>query len=192
MLSVERLITKSTASHSLNASLAESDFQDHQSQAFSRRLYINSITYLLEGLPSDLNEQETLQLQSVLPQSLAQRSGSEKAIDRPSNPSVLHRAIATIIISLCVLMQVLLPYLKHLFALACNYERTHHVTEQALAVSMTSVQSVGRTGTDLAKSVMENKAILKVIGYCIEGICGGVNEGLDEGVKVIGAPNTQR
>ena len=161
--------------------------QDPESQAFSRQLYVDSMTYLLQGLPPDLSEQELSHLQSALPHELRSLQDVKTSSYNHRAPSMLHRGIAASIVTLCLLFRLTLPYVKHLLALAYSFERSHHVTEQALAVSITTVDSFGKKSMNLADTALENKLIMGTITYCIEGICGGLNEGLDEGMKAIEA-----
>ncbi len=176
-----------TGSHLLNTSLARSELRDPHSQGFSRRLYVNSITYLLQGLPPDLSEQEIFYLQSALPKSLNRSHCSEAASCQRRAPSMLHRAIASFVVSFCLLIRLTLPYIKYLLALAYSYERKHHLTENPLAASQSAADSLGRKSKNVAETAMDNKMVVDTMTYCVEGICGGLNEGLGEGVKAIEA-----
>ena len=176
-----------TGSHLLIAALAESDMRDPQNQAFSRQLYVNSMTYLLQGLPSDLSDQEIHYLQSSFPEQLnTTRCIGDASCDHRA-PSMLHRSIASLILSLCLLIKLILPYIKQVLAVAYSYERTHHVTERALVSSMATIDSVSNKSSSLAGSAIENKAVTGAFMYCVEGICGGLNEGLGEGLKAMEA-----
>ena len=145
------------------------------------------MTYLLQGLPPDLTDQEVYHLQSALPKALNSVDCIEASTNEQRVPSVLHRSVAKMVISLCLLVRLILPWIKHLLALAHSYERTHHMTGQALAASMTTVDSVGRRSMGIARTAMNNQLVMETVTYCIDGVCGGLNEGLGESIKAIEA-----
>ena len=53
------------------------------------------------------------------------------------------------------------------------------------AFSVTAADSLGKRSMALASTAMTNEAALGVLTYWIDGIRGGLNEGLDQGWKVI-------
>lgn len=176
-------------STTLQTSLAESQISDAHSQAFSRQLYLDAMAYLIQGLPSDLTDQEILHLKKALPESL-KRSAPPKTIQPTErNPSLLHRSLASTIIAICLLLRLALPYIKLLVALAYNYDRAHHVKERLLAFSINTADIFGRRSMALASTAMTNEVVLGAVTYWVDGIRGGLNEGLGEGLKVIEAQN---
>ena len=88
---------------------------------------------------------------------------------------------------MCLFLRIALPYIKHFLAAAHNYERTHHVTEKALTLSMNSADSLGKRSLEIAGTAMDNKFVMGAVQYCVEGICGGLAEGLGEGMRAIEA-----
>lgn len=58
-----------------------------------------------------------------------------------------------------------------------------------LAMSMDTVDTFGKKSMAIAGTAMDNKVIMETVIYCVEGICGGLNEGLGEGMKAIEARN---
>ncbi|KAL2042342.1 hypothetical protein N7G274_004831 [Stereocaulon virgatum] len=169
----------------LQTSLSEAQYEDPQSQAFSRQLYISSLSHLLRGLPSDLTDQEVMHLRQALPPSL-ENPNQAKAIEaHKQTSSILHRGVSTSIILVCLFLRLALPYLRYFLAIAHDYERRHHVTERALALSMDMADSLGKRSMEIAATAMENKLVIGSVQYCIEGICGGLAEGLGEGMKAI-------
>lgn len=173
----------------LNAAAVECHHQDPQSQAFARQLHINGMAYLLQGLPQDLTDQEILHLQTALPQSLERSQHSNDMPSKSRKPSILHRGIATAVLFLCLILRITLPYIKYFLAVAYNYERSHHVRENALALSMNLVDQFGKIGLGVVGTAANNKLMVEAITYCVEGVCGGLNEGLGEGTRIIGAWN---
>ena len=167
----------------LNTALAESQMEHPSNQAFSRHLYINSMSYLLHGLPSDLDEHERLQLQSALPDALSQAPQPIEATSNNHDPSILHRGVAVLVISLCLLIKIVVPYFKYLFTMAYDYERTHHIAETVLDRSTSSINTFGKRSMELAGSAMENETLMRSVDYCVQGVCGGLNEGIGEGLR---------
>lgn len=145
------------------------------------------MAYLIQGLPSDLTEQEKLSLKQAIPESL--KDSSPPAVTRPRkrNPSLLHRSLASTIIAACLLIRLALPYIKLFIALAYSYDRAHRIRERAFAFSVTAADSLGKRSVALASTAMTNGIVLGAVTYWVDGISGGLNEGLGEGLKVIEA-----
>ena len=180
---------KKSGSTTLQTSLAESQTSDAQSQAFSRKLYLDAMAYLIQGLPSDLTDQEIFHLKNALPESLTDSTPSKTAQPTKRNPSLLHRSLASTIIAICLLLRLVLPYIKLFIAMAYSYDRAHHVRERLLAFSVAAVDSFGKRGIALASTAITNQVVLGAVTYWVDGIRGGLNEGLGEGLKVIEAQN---
>ena len=173
----------------LQTSLAESQTSDVQSQAFSRQLYLDAMAYLIQGLPSDLTDQEILHLKNALPESLKKSTPPKRAQPTKRNPSLLHRSLASTIIVICLLLRLALPYIKLLIAVAYNYDRAHHVRERLFAFSINTADLFGKRSMALASTAMTNEVVLGAVTYWVDGIRGGLNEGLGKGLKVIEAQN---
>lgn len=176
-------------SHTLQITLAESQSSDPQRQAFSRQLYFDAMAYLIQGLPSDLTDQERLRLKNTLPESLRNSTPPETSPPRKHNPSLLHRSLASIIIAICLLLRLALPYIRLFIAMAYSYDRAHHVRERIFAFSVTAADSFGKRSMALASTAMANEVVLGTVTYWVDGIRGGLNEGFGEGLKVIETQN---
>ncbi|CAD6582446.1 MAG: hypothetical protein ASARMPRED_000967 [Alectoria sarmentosa] len=176
-------------SNILQASLAESQVSDAQSQAFSRQLYLDAMAYLIKGLPSNLTEQERLHLKNNLPATLNYSTPPKTNRSRKRDPSLLHRSLASLIITICLLLRLALPYIRLFIALAYSYDREHHVRERLFAFSVVVADSFGKRSMALASAAMTNEVVLRAVTYWVDGIRGGLNEGLGEGFKVIEAQN---
>lgn len=180
-----------SGSTTLQTSLAESQTSEAQGQAFSRQLYLDAMAYLIQGLPSDLTDQELSHLQKALPESLKDSTPPKTAQPQLTkrNPSLLHRSLASTIIAICLLLRLALPYIKLFIAVAYNYDRAHHVRERLFAFGITAADLFGRKSMALASLAMTNEVVLGAVTYWVDGIRGGLNEGLGEGLKVIEAQN---
>ena len=73
--------------------------------------------------------------------------------------------------------------------MAYSYDRTHHVRERILGFGVTAVDKIGKISITLASNAMANESVLKMGMYWVDGIRGGLNEGLDHGLKVIDTLN---
>lgn len=145
------------------------------------------MAYLIQGLPSDLTDQETLHLKKSIPESLKDSTPPSISQPKKRNPSLLHRSLASTIIAICVLLRLALPYIKLFIAAAYSYDRAHHVRERVLAFSVTAVDSFRKRSMALASTAITNEVVLGAVTYWVDGIRGGLNEGLGEGLKVIEA-----
>jgi hypothetical protein len=174
------------------------------SPSFARQLYIHALTYLLRGLPHDLTTEESLSVRSALPPgtvaplrlefdevemhsyhgSMNGRRGTKQ-----SQPSVLHRTLATSIIHIFILIQFLLPYIKVLLRATYEYERTHRISEKVLASSIETVDGLGKIGMRGGIAIWGSGLALGVgeaVNWIVEGVSGGIQEGLGEGMARVG------
>ena len=170
----------------LQIALTEAQKNQVQDQAFSRQVHIDALIYLLRGLPNDLTEQEAHQIRNAVPQKEGVWINRLGTKPRP-NPSLLHRGLASIIILACVFLRFILPYIKHCFNNAYRFERNHQLSERLLAFGVSSVDSLGKRGIELVNNALGHEFVTNSMLYCIEGVHGGLTEGLGEGLKCIEA-----
>ena len=69
--------------------------------------------------------------------------------------------------------------------MAYDYERTNYVAEKALALGIGAADTAGRRSLEILGTAVENKLMVEAVQYCVEGICGGLTEGLGVGMKAI-------
>lgn len=171
--------------------------------SLARQLYVHGLTYLLRALPSDLSTEEKISLQSAMPaemvESLQEESHSgENSQDSNTGepPSVLQKSIAAIIIQLFILFQFILPYLKHLLTSAYQYDRTHKISEKVLSRGIVTVDTIGKSGLAVTGAVYGmsdgkvGQAITDAVAWAVEGVTGGLHEGVSEGLIMLGARNS--
>jgi hypothetical protein len=163
------------------------------------------MTYLLRGLPQELTPEERMSLHAAIPGSvvnlssdpnlsLVSRSQSaDLAHSDPSQiPSLLHRITAAIVFQLFVLFQFLLPYIKMFIGQAYRWERDHKVAQRFVNGSITTVDELGRRTLQLSQTVckMNNGKVGQMINdvtiWWVNGLTGGIQQGINEGVVVIG------
>ncbi|KAF7881494.1 hypothetical protein EAF00_011863 [Botryotinia globosa] len=170
--------------------------------SLARQLYIHALTYLLRALPSDLSTEEKMSLQSAIPtaivESLQEESyASENSQDSNSGEpsSLLQRSIAAIIIQLFILFQFILPYLKQILSSAYQYDRTHKISEKVLSKGIVTVDTIGKSSLAVTGAVYGmsdgkvGQALTDAAAWIVEGVTGGVHEGVSEGLIMLGARN---
>lgn len=166
-----------------------------------RSLYINALSYLLEALPVDLTPEETARIRRSLPSpvntSLTTPSAAGFVNHRvnpryPAERSYLHRLLASSIIQFFLLLQFLVPYLKIVLHRMYQYERSHRVTERVVSATLDAADNLGKRGVNLGSTVLglhDGKvgiAVSSLAAWWIEGIAGGLYEGIGEGMTILG------
>ncbi|KAL2006750.1 hypothetical protein VTN00DRAFT_9418 [Thermoascus crustaceus] len=179
-----------------------------------RSLYINAILYLLEALPEDLTCEEYTSIQNRLPEKARQATLSSlpeasaahnlNSIPRdrsnpqpttgptPTEPSYLHRLLATLTIQCFLLIQFLLPYARLLLHHIYEYERTHRITEHIATITLNTANSLGKGGINIVSAMLSlsegrvGAAVSAVAAWWIEGLAGGICEGIGEGMVILG------
>lgn len=173
---------------------------DFGNASFARQVYIHAVTYLLRALPADLTTEEQMTVRGALPPGVVQplqlnpQYYSEAPPMRPATPpSLLHRTLASTIIQLFTFFQFILPYLKHLLAAAYQYDREHKISEKVVSQGIETVDSLGRTGLSLTGAIYGmgdgrvGHMIAETTAWVVEGVTGGIHEGVGEGLVIMGA-----
>lgn len=172
---------------------------------FARQLYIHALTYLLRALPTDLTTEEQLSVRSALPSGIVEPLRLEmnpgytsSSQPQDSNqPSLLHRTLASTIIQLFIFFQFILPYLKYLLRSAYQYDREHKISEKVLSQSIETVDIIGKRSLTLTGAIYEmgdgklGQAITETAAWFVEGVTGGIHEGVGEGMVIMGARRSQ-
>lgn len=184
----------------LSLSMQEADSLSRNPQ-LTRKLYIDGLEYLLNGLPLELTVQEEVGLRAAMPASLSKvsarlrhtqltvRSAEE---DCHHQQTRLHRAVASVTLYAFLVISILLPYIQLLMQKAYQYERKHRLGDRLLAHSALVAGTASKQTLTLANHLYglnEGKFgdTVKDIGmWWIQGVSGGVYDGLDEGIQTIG------
>lgn len=169
----------------LQTSIAEPQSSDLQTQAFSRQLYLDSLVYLLRGLPSDLTDQEALALRQAQDQAYELRPPVAADSKAQRISSLLHRMTTSAILFICLLLKLLLPYLRYFFTMAFRYERTYHLSNKAIFACVNAVEFLGKRGVHIASLALGNDFFVASVAYCVDGICGGLTEALGNSMEVL-------
>jgi hypothetical protein len=164
---------------------------------------MHALTYLLRALPADLTMEEQLSLQSSLPIGVAESmrtdpgtefsNSGQASIKMSSQPSLLHRSLATAIIQLFIFFQLVLPYIKNFLRTAYRYDREHKISEKMLTQSINTTDEIGKRCLAVTSAIYRmgdgkvGQAITETAAWAIEGVTGGIHEGVGEGMAIIGA-----
>jgi len=171
---------------------------------FARQLYLHALTYLLRALPQDLTTEEQLSVRSALPRGVVEplrlnsvyMTGSHSS-EQDSQPSLLHRTLASMIIQLFNFVQFIMPYLKYLVRAAYQYDREHKISEKAVAQSIKTVDLVGKSGLAVGSAVWGigggkvGQFIGETVKWFVDGVAGGIHEGVGEGMVIMGVGRPQ-
>ncbi|KAK5734501.1 hypothetical protein LTR17_008861 [Elasticomyces elasticus] len=190
---------------SLLAMSAQEESLLEQDSIFSRKLYVDSLGYLLRGLPQELVENELASLQMTLPEGLKRRHSDEqlclasRSSDEDSarhreqvERSTLHRTVATMTLYLFLALSVILPYVQLLFQQAYQYDRRYKISDRLLAQSYVTADALGKQAMVLAAHMgaMNDGQIgvaVKDAGlWWLRGVSGGLYDGVGEGMQALG------
>lgn len=170
--------------------------------SFARQLYLHALTYLLRALPSDLTTEEQLSVRSALPLGVVEPlqlnvntgfNSPNVPRDPDAQPSLLHRILASTIVQMFILFQFLLPYLKYLLSAAYQYEREHKISEKVLSQSIETVDTIGKRSLSITGAIYGmgdgkvGQIITDMASWFVEGVTGGIHEGVGEGMVIMGA-----
>ncbi|CAG8961951.1 hypothetical protein HYFRA_00013731 [Hymenoscyphus fraxineus] len=175
--------------------------------SFARQMYIHSLTYLLRALPHDMTTEEQLSVRSSLPEGVVEPLGFAVEGGMPNTataslklpqrkPSLLHRTLATTIVQLFIFFQLIFPHIKNFLQSAYRYDRQHKITEKVLTQGVTTVDEIGKRGLTVTGAIygMGNGRVGELITesatWLVEGVSGGIHEGLGEGMAMMGGMRT--
>lgn len=172
----------------------------------NRRLYIDGISYILRGLPSDLTEEEALVLREAAPQTLhppktqlvhQPNTASHTTAQQPRSqaqqaPTLLHRTTSHLTYALILLTTLLLPHLQTLLTTLHNLNVQHRLAARFTA--QTSLLFRALIAQLLALMVLvwdANDGALRHACrdfgvWVIRDVCGGVDEGVGRAVGRLG------
>jgi hypothetical protein len=172
--------------------------------SLSRQLYIHGLTYLLRGLPSNLSPEEKFGVYSALPADVLELSADMSSTDiirvgdtrlanqQEPEPSLLHRALAALVVRLFIIFQFFLPYIKVFFAAAYRYERQHRISERVFSSSIDTVERVMKSSMEFGNAVCQindgkvGQAINDATVWWVRGVTGGLHQGVGEGLVILG------
>lgn len=160
-----------------------------------RRAYVQGVTWLLQGLPDDLESGERTDLIKALPNSLldelsrTQRGSQRRLGPSPasaSDRSMIQRVVAALVVQLMVPMQFLWAYILTLLTYAMQLERKYKVTEHVVKHSGELGYTVGKRGVKLSGAIYNNGGarvgamVTDAAAYVADGLVKGIGDGIRE------------
>lgn len=160
--------------------------------------------YLLDALPTDLTPDETTMLQHRLPAQVVDAVASsslpqiahleERTHCRATQPprSYLHRLLASSIVQIFLIVRFLLPYFQIFLRQLYEYERSHRITERIVTTTLDAADGLGKSGVNIGSAVCKlnegriGAAVGNLATWWIEGVAGGIYEGVGEGMMHLG------
>lgn len=170
----------------------------------ARSLYVNAIMYLLDALPPDLTAEETIMIQHRVPQPvkasiaaepqphLARLEGPVDSRSGPPARSYLHRLLASTIVQIFLIVRFILPYVRVFLRQVYEYERSHRLSERIVTKTLDAADGLGKSSVNIGSAVckLNEGRVGAVVGnlaaWWVEGIAGGVYEGVGEGMMHLG------
>lgn len=147
-----------------------------------RSMHIDALKYMHAALPNHLTPAETDTIVGSLPRGVRDElryrdhtipgNGSTE-----KSKNVLRRAVSDSVCSLMAVLIFLLPFLMALFNRVLKYEREHRISEKVLGNGVATINAFGERGLDLKDSRI-GSAVLGTSIWVVDGIVGGVNDGL--------------
>lgn len=168
-----------------------------EDQAFERKAFVDGVTYLLRGLPQDLDEYEITQLRNALPnQVVSQYAHSSHQLALPGKTvpaqprSVLYRVVQLAVIQIVLLFCFVLPYLMQAVKVVVRTERKHRVSEKMLGQGVDLAKTMGRQGASMIETMYGmadgrmGRSVTTIIGWTVDSVAQGIRDGVQEGLRV--------
>jgi hypothetical protein len=148
--------------------------------AVMRSMHIDALKYMHSALPNDLTRAETDAIVGSLPRDLRDELGyrGHVVLEKGSVQSnILRKAVSDTVCSLIAILVFVLPFVMASFNRLLNYEHEHQISQKMLINYVATAQAFGERGLDLKDSRL-GSAFLGAAVWMVDGIVGGVNDGL--------------
>ncbi|KAI0100615.1 hypothetical protein GGR51DRAFT_563949 [Nemania sp. FL0031] len=169
-----------------------------QDPTFSRKSYIDGVTYLLMALPENLSDQETAAIREALPPPIADTGLSSTQNERmvgwkppPESRTVLQRWVAGCVAILVVLAHLALSYATIVARVGAYYERKHNISQQIASKSFIFATAIGRHGVILSAKICAmkdgrvGKVVSSIASWTMESVSYGIQEGIGQGMMMV-------
>ncbi|KAJ4519010.1 hypothetical protein HRR83_003682 [Exophiala dermatitidis] len=151
-----------------------------------RSMQIDALRYMHMALPPDLTSLEVESLRASMGPQLIVPSGEARDGHGQPPPNALRQVIAQAVCWLFASLLLFLPLLMTLLNRVLQFERHHQVTERVITNSLDMTSSLGERGLELHNAFLRFKegrvgsAFVDFGSWLVEGIAGGLSDGLDE------------
>ncbi|KAJ8119846.1 hypothetical protein ONZ43_g3293 [Nemania bipapillata] len=166
--------------------------------SFTRKSYIDGLTYMLMALPDNLSDQETAAIREALPPPVADLGLAGGRNDRgigwgppPDNRTALQRCIAHFVALLVVLIHLALSYAGTVIRVGAYYERKHNISQHLASKGFIIATAVGRHSVVLSTKICAMKdgrfgrAISSIASWTAESVTYGIQEGIGQGLMMV-------
>lgn len=150
-----------------------------------RSMHIDALRYMHMALPADLTPLEVDSLRASMSPQLVFPPTAIQELHGQRPPNALRQVVAQAICWLVAGVVLILPVLMTLLNRVLQLERQHQVTEKIIANGLDMTSTLGERGVALHKALLRFKAgrmgsaCVDAGSWFLEGIIGGVNDGLD-------------
>lgn len=170
--------------------------------AFERSAYLDGLSYLLRGLPRDLDATEVDALRKALPESMTECSSAGGGpTSRPqffagpnddSQPTLLQQVMKLVVAKAIVWFCIIWPYVLFLLKLGAHYERKYKVSEQLLARGIVFANALGKRSYAISQVIgnmgdgVVGQVVNDAVAWTVHGVATGISEGVEEGLSLTG------
>ncbi|EXJ67903.1 uncharacterized protein A1O5_09250 [Cladophialophora psammophila CBS 110553] len=150
-----------------------------------RSMHIDALRYMHMALPSDLTTLEIQNLRASMSPQLISQAENLPEYRAERQPNILRQGVAHAVCWLVAGLLLILPIVMTLLNRLLQFERDHQVTERVLANGIDLTSALGERGVELHQAIVRFKdgrvggACVDLGSWFVEGIVGGVNDGLD-------------
>lgn len=190
---------------SLALAQSEDTTESGSNPLFARRQYLSGLACLLHGLPTDLSEDEMTNLHESLPSALkpartietqlARRSAAAREpgyMQRSHQQSSFQHFVAVCTMYLFLAASFVLPYVQYMLREAYQFDRRHKISDRVLSHGIDTAVAVRRNTFTIAAQVCSindgkvGEQLKDASLYLVQGLSGGVYDGIGEGMQVLG------
>jgi hypothetical protein len=148
-------------------------------------MHIDALRYMHMALPPDLTPVEIQSLRASMSPQLIAQAAEHGELHVPRQSNILRQSIAQAVCWLVAGLLLVLPMIMTLLNRLLQFERQHQVTERVISNGVQVTSALGERGVELHQAIVRFKegrvggACFDLGSWFIEGIVGGVNDGLD-------------
>ena len=190
----------SAVDESKNAAIARSGLPSSHDPTFERRAYLDGLSYLLRGLPQDLDDAEATRLRRALPSSVAgtrmDASGqvvySSQTRQGLEKPSVLHKTTRLVVARIIVWFCILWPYILLLLRWMAAFERKHRISDRVVAQCTGMATALGRWTVGISDLIRARgdgrvgQALTETVAWTVHDMVAGLSDGMQDGLSQVG------
>lgn len=180
--------------------LQHSALRETTDLAFSRKSYIDSVAYMLKGLPDNMDDYETSVIRRALPTSCALEDANGRIEAGPgrlgwqSSPeakTLLHSATQGFVAVVVLFGYCLLSFLAVVIRAGAYYERQYNVSQYLISGGVNLATVIGKHSGSLGEKISAmgegklGKVISDLVAWALASVTAGVHDGIGQGLLLI-------